>query len=326
MSYTIRPAHMEEVQAVIDLLNFCSRQEIGEEEFSVSEWAADWASESYDVERDTRVVLSDTGEIVGYADVFDITPHERLTAVLRVHPDHWGQGLEDQLMHWLEERSQLTIPKAPEGARVTTRTHFYDSITHLRTLFEAHGYQHIRNYLQMLIELNNQPPQPQWSEGITVRTAVPKVDDRAIYDAYIDSFSDHWGFVVRPFEVVMDMFTSPEDMYDPSLWFLAMDGDKVVGTCLGQYNLPEDPHKGWVNIVGVIRSHRNRGIALALLHHAFGEYYRRGFTKVALGVDADSLTGATRLYEKAGMSAIRSLCAYEKVVRDGVEIATQTLG
>lgn len=40
---------------------------------------------------------------------------------------------------------------------------------------------------------------------------------------------------------------------------------------------------------------------MALLHTAFAEIHRRGIPRVELGVDSESPTGATRLYERAGM-------------------------
>ncbi|MEZ4726737.1 MAG: hypothetical protein R3E79_06345 [Caldilineaceae bacterium] len=66
-------------------------------------------------------------------------------------------------------------------------------------------------------------------------------------------------------------------------------------------------------------------LALALLHHAFGEFYRRGVKKVGLGVDASSLTGATRLYEKAGMKPFRQYNTYEKELRPGRDLTTRQL-
>ena len=62
-----------------------------------------------------------------------------------------------------------------------------------------------------------------------------------------------------------------------------------------------------------------------MLLHSFGEFYRRGKRKVALGVDADSLTGALRLYEKAGMRVLRQFDMYEKEIRPGKEISVLTL-
>ena len=61
------------------------------------------------------------------------------------------------------------------------------------------------------------------------------------------------------------------------------------------------------------------------LYHSFGEFYRRGVHKVSLGVDSQSLTGATRLYERAGMHIELSYDAYEKELRPGVDLSTQTL-
>ncbi len=87
--------------------------------------------------------------------------------------------------------------------------------------------------------------------------------------------------------------------------------------------ITEDPEMGWVGTLGVRRRWRRRGLAQALLRHAFGEFYRRGTRKVGLAVDAQSLTGATRLYEKVGMHVTRTYTDYEKELRSGEDLTTQ---
>jgi ribosomal protein S18 acetylase RimI-like enzyme len=82
---------------------------------------------------------------------------------------------------------------------------------------------------------------------------------------------------------------------------------------------------GWVNSLGVRRPWRRKGVAEALLYHAFAELRRRGRTGVSLGVDASSLTGATRLYEKVGMREIRQTIFFEKELRPGADLATYTI-
>ena len=67
------------------------------------------------------------------------------------------------------------------------------------------------------------------------------------------------------------------------------------------------------------------GYWAGLLRHAFGEYYRRGYKGVALGVDAENLTGALRLYKKAGMYVHRQFDLYEKELRPGREVSVQGL-
>jgi hypothetical protein len=42
-------------------------------------------------------------------------------------------------------------------------------------------------------------------------------------------------------------------------------------------------------------------------------------------VDANSLTGALDLYEKAGMRVFRQTDAYEKILRPGKDLSTQSL-
>lgn len=87
----------------------------------------------------------------------------------------------------------------------------------------------------------------------------------------------------------------------------------------------KDPSIAWIDELAVLRPWRRKGIGLALLHQVFGEFYRRGKHKVGLGVDGDSLTGATRLYKKAGMRVFRQTDAYEKVLRPGKDLSTQSL-
>ena len=50
-----------------------------------------------------------------------------------------------------------------------------------------------------------------------------------------------------------------------------------------------------------------------MLQHAFGEFARRGFDAVGLGVDAENPTGAVRVYERAGMRVERTNLLFEKL-------------
>ncbi|MFN8375517.1 MAG: GNAT family N-acetyltransferase [Anaerolineae bacterium] len=188
----------------------------------------------------------------------------------------------------------------------------------------------IRHNLRMVIDLNEPPAAAQFPEGITVRTMVRPDDDRAVLQTIRDSFRDHWGFVETPFEDELKDFkhyTDNDENFDPSLQFLAMDGDKIVGVSLGAPRTSDDPKMGWVNTLGVVREWRRQGMALALLQHSFGEFYKRGLRKVGLGVDAQSLTGATKLYERAGMrpDPMRQYSNYEKELRAGKDLSVQSL-
>jgi ribosomal protein S18 acetylase RimI-like enzyme len=77
---------------------------------------------------------------------------------------------------------------------------------------------------------------------------------------------------------------------------------------------PGDGELGWIGVLGVRRSARTRGIGRALLLHAFAEFRDRGMTRAGLGVDAESLTGANKLYEQVGMCVSARFDIYEKVM------------
>ena len=55
------------------------------------------------------------------------------------------------------------------------------------------------------------------------------------------------------------------------------------------------------------------------------DFYRQGKQRVSLDVDAQSLTGATRLYEKVGMRIQRESITYELVLREGRDLSVQSL-
>jgi mycothiol synthase len=56
-------------------------------------------------------------------------------------------------------------------------------------------------------------------------------------------------------------------------------------------------------------------VGLALLSASFEAFRRRGIPRAELGVDAESPTGATRLYQRAGMKVAYSFEFWEKELR-----------
>jgi ribosomal protein S18 acetylase RimI-like enzyme len=79
---------------------------------------------------------------------------------------------------------------------------------------------------------------------------------------------------------------------------------------------------GWVEILGVRKLWRRRGLGLALLLHSFHALRQNGALRAGLGVDSGSLTGATRLYKRAGMSVSREIALYELELRPREELGT----
>jgi ribosomal protein S18 acetylase RimI-like enzyme len=170
----------------------------------------------------------------------------------------------------------------------------------------------------MATSLDRPLPAPVWPAGIAVRTFIPGRDDRATFEAVEDAFRDLWGRPRGTFERFSAMVTAPG--FDPALWLLAIDGDEIVATGLARA-LPDE---GWIDVIGVRRPWRRRGIGLALLHSLLAAMQARGVRTAALSVDADSRTGAPRLYGRAGMTVRTSFLRYRKELRPGRDPAALT--
>jgi hypothetical protein len=54
-----------------------------------------------------------------------------------------------------------------------------------------------------------------------------------------------------------------------------------------------------------------------MLRHAFSAFLSQGVTHIGLSVDAQSPTGAPKIYERAGMSLDQSFILYERELRPG---------
>ena len=326
--YTARPASLDDSMAVTDLLNACFVEQVGVPEWDEAELKVDWQSPHFDLDTDTYSIWDQSGKLVAYADVWDEAPHVQLQSMGYVLPEYREHGLGTALECWLEARARQVVPKAPAGARVVLAqsAEFVDQIT--RDFLDNRGYQVARYYNQMEIDLDDEPMVAELPAGLHIRTYAGDAELAAVVHAVRDAFRDHWGFVLTPFEDHLKEWrhwTANDPQHDPALWFLVVEGDQIVGTSLCKPKTVSDPEMGWVNSLSVRRPWRRRGLGLALLKHSFRELYRRGQKRVGLGVDADSLTGATGLYEKAGMWLRRKQVYYEKELRPGVVLGTQSL-
>lgn len=323
-SLQVRAPTIEDLERVTALINTCAMHDEGLNDTTVEDLQHDWEIPGFNLATDALLICTAEDLPVGIAQLFTEVPFVQNYMRVRVHPDYRGRGIGTRLMRFAEERARQFIDRAPADARVTLLTGVNRRNEAAQELFRNEGFACVRYFSEMEIELKEAPPAPSWPAGITVRTFVPGQDEQAVYEADNEAFIDHWGYVPTSFEVWMhDMQTGKG--IEPSLWFLAVDGDQIAGMALCPPEYPPDPTMGWVSSLGVRRAWRKRGIGLALLHHAFGEFYRRGLTKVGLGVDADSLTGATRLYERAGMHAVRQYARYLKELRPGKDLSAQTL-
>lgn len=272
----------------------------GASEAEIRDWLT---SPMLDPALDFRIALAD-GHIVGWCDVWDQNKtHERLFLDVRAHPPE--PGTYALLLDWgLERAAVLAGDDAVARAWGDSRDKVFAQEVKRR------GFRLLRHFFRMEIDLGEEPPAPEWPEGISVRTFRPG-EERAVYDANNETFADHWDFVPLAFdewEEILVHFSG----FDPTLWFIAEDAEEMAGYSLCRFE--RRPGIGHVNILGVRSTWRRRGLGHALLLHSFRELRARGRAKADLGVDAENTTGAVRLYERAGMHVARRMDSYERAL------------
>ncbi len=328
-TFTLRPATWDDLDAVVELCNRASIDMIGRPEQTPESVREEWTTPKFDLATNVRVVVSAEGQLVGYVEVWDMDPLPVDNWVwARTDPDFYNQGIGTMMMNWAEERLQDTLARVPEDVQVSYKCGTVDGYEPSNQFLTDRGLKLVRKFWRMQIELDQPTPEPQWADGIRITNLAETGDVATLYHAFDEAFQDHWGHVDQPAEDGIKRFehwVETGERTDPSIWFMAMDGDEIAAVCLcSKYQL-DDPDMGWINILGVRRPWRKRGLGLALLHHAFGMFREMGRLRAGLGVDASSLTGATRLYERAGMSPSLVFNDYEKVLRPGRVLTRETL-
>jgi GNAT superfamily N-acetyltransferase len=337
LRFTARAATAADIPAATELLNVCARAVLGHDTMDVTFMENDWASPFCRPETDIRLVFEGR-RLVGYAGAWIEPPAVVVYGEVHVHPDYQGQGIGPYLVKWLKGLVRdRAIPLAPDGAKVVL--HHEDvprADAYRREVLLSSGHRVVRHGFRMLIELDTAPPAPVLPEGIVMRAFVRERHLPDLVRTEQQIFKDHWGYVHNDFDqslAAWKHWIDNDPHHNPDLWFLAVERetllqngeDVIAGVCLCTDFMPEDPDMTYVESLGVQRPWRRQGLGLAMLHHAFGVFHRRGKKRVTLDVDAESLTGATRLYEKAGMHVQREDVTYEFVVREGRDLSTQVL-
>ena len=162
------------------------------------------------------------------------------------------------------------------------------------------GFAEVRRYWHMHIELDpasaQEPPPPP---GVRRTTAETDHDQRLIHRLDQEAFAEHFGFVPKSYDEWMPWLRDRRDAR-PDLWWLAWLDDEPVGLCM-QDDSRIDRNAAHIRVLGVVPHARGRGIATWLLRSAFAQAAREGRGAMTLTVDSDNTTGATALYERAGM-------------------------
>lgn len=313
--YTVRRPRPEDSGAIADLINANARSVMGVDVTTTDDVRLELDDPTRNLDDDNWLVLDEAGNLAASLLLYQYPPYTTFVFHGYVHPASASLGIGTFLLDTIERRSRREMHRAADGERVVLHTGVWGQNIAAHRLLESRGFNHIRDFRRMEIDVTATPPAPVLPDTLTIREMVRGQDERALYETMESAFADHWGYAPMPFEEFLYNEIEGVADFDPTLVFLAIDGDDVAGAAICRSSHAGDDSVGWVGTLGVQREWRGRGLGQALLLHSFGELHRRGKRTVGLTVDSSSLTGAYRLYERAGMHEVRRTRVYEKELR-----------
>ncbi len=259
------------------------------------------------------------GRVIGYSRVW--WTREEASTRLYTHfgfllPEWRRRGIGRAMLHWDEARLREIAANHPGDAPRFFQAECADTESAKEALLSREGYTPVRHGFHMVRSL---------AEPITVMPLPPALEVRpvnperyrALWEADQEAFRDHWGYTPGTEADYQRWLNEP--IFNPALWQVAWDGEQIAGAVQNFVHDKENEEynrkRGYTEGIFVRRPWRKRGLARALIMRSLQMFKDRGFTEAALGVDAENLSGALRLYESCGFRAVKRESLYRKPMR-----------
>lgn len=246
-------------------------------------------------------------ELAGYGHLDTTDAVEGASAELAIAPNHRGHGLGRRLVERIS---------ADSDGRLRLWAHGQSSGA--VELARALGFKRERVLWQMRRSLYAPVPEPQWPDGVSIRTFVVGQDEAAWLEVNNRAFADHPDQGSWTADDVS--MRECEPWFDPAGFFLAERAGRLVGfhwtkihgargSTVHSHDSPsradggEHAHDpiGEVYVVGVDPSMQGQGLGPALTLRGLQHLRARGLSQAMLYVD-ETNTNAIRTYERLGFA------------------------
>ena len=306
--YDVRVPGVDDIDALYALGSAADKAVIGSAMITRAEIEQAIVSSTGKEDSQQRLLERD-GVTISWAWIEQMTP-ARLAGDIQVHPEsdrREGDALVAWGLDWFERIARANFDDVTRPERIQLGNWCFEQDATRPAQLSRAGYRSSRAFIRMTRDISSGETYPEPSKEIVVRRANVDQNDpdagdtRLVHSIVSTSFADHYNYTTTPFEVWFRRRTD-DPGFDPSLWFLAELDGKPLAAMIMNRELEEKQNAGYVHYLGVLREGRGRGLAKALLYSGFAVSRDEGRTTVKLFVDAESPTGATRLYESVGMT------------------------
>lgn len=217
-----------------------------------------------------------------------------------------GTALAERALASLRERGMR---------RVMTNSEDWNAVA--RGFLAKLGFKPIRRFSLMRRALAGLPAGLDENTGVTLETIGTTDADAALIVGLSNAaFSEHFAHRdLTVEEQTFGMRHAAEMGYVVRRTVARVDGEPV-----GYLTHGIDPNendklgvkRGGLWALGVLKEHRNRGIATRLMLEGMNWLAGQGMTEAELGVDDENVTRARTLYERLGFAVIRSSTTLER--------------
>ena len=219
-----------------------------------------------------------------------------------------GRALARKAIESLKERGMLTV----EASGVLGKPEAVN-------LWESLGFKSVRIFSLMKRSLENIPSSIGENKEVTLQTFRKGwMDDlKLLHWLSNEAFKEHYNY--RPDSIEETRYFLEQDpIFKEQQWLFTILQDTPVGYVGAgideKYNEEKRTKAGWILSIGVLKSHRLKGIGTRLMIEGMKLLKAKGMTEALLGVDDQNPTKAIKLYEKVGFHAARKDVAYLKTI------------
>lgn len=271
-----------------------------------------------DPARDTLLGVARDARILASGAVFVPPGQETLVRAIlagAVRPEVRGRGIGRLLLDWELARARERLAASDEPLPGWIMAYAEEAAPDAQSLLERAGLELRRHFFTLEREAALPIDVRAGDETVAIVPWSAEWTESARL-ARNAAFVDHWGSQSTD-EERWARFVGGEQ-FAPGLSFLAVaprDGrDEVVGFVLALRNEQDWAGQGfsssYVQLVGVVRPWRGRGLARHLLARHLEACRTHGLEKATLDVDAENPTGALGLYTGLGFEVAHSHRSY----------------
>lgn len=311
---TWRPLVPDDVDEWFALSQLIEQHDASNERTSRAEMVEQFENTALDPALDSIMGTDDDGipRAYGWVETNPVArSHHQSLLWGGVHPQWRRRGIGSAILDWQLGRARQALATVADGSKLpqTLVVHAEEHHADRFALFAGAEFTVERWFMDMRRRLPVELPEPRPIASVEIMPFREELAE-SVREVHNESFADHWGS--QPISAQRWAQYIRAESHRPEWSFVAVEtsADRhgadptIVGyTLAGAHEqdwAPQGHTEGWTEVLGVLRSHRGRGIAEQLVLASMRAFRDAGMEYAGLDVDTESPTGAYGLYERLG--------------------------